>query len=139
VRPDGRYGVSKAHGETLRVGCGALTRILVSGRPLARSRVLSTLDTRDDRRARRIADEVVRLIHVEPVAVDLYAGRLDVIVADTNAVPHDKDTDWEFVHGVFASSRNIIGRAVMPETLAVSLRQAGDRWVTLYYYSSMAK
>jgi beta-lactamase regulating signal transducer with metallopeptidase domain len=136
---DGRYGVSTKRDETLRVGCGGLTRLMVGDRVIMRTSVVSTLDMSDDDRARRIGNEVTALIHVEPLAVDLYAGRLDVVVGDTAAIGPNTEAPWNFVHAIFDRSRVLLGRAAMPETLAVSVRRSKDRWVTMYYYSSMAK
>ncbi|MGH9889522.1 MAG: hypothetical protein ACREBE_28575, partial [bacterium] len=139
VFPDGRYGVTQAREQTLRVGCGGLTRITVAGNVIKQIGIRSTLDTPDDDRSRQIGHAVVALIHVAPLAVDLYDGRLEVVVGDTAAIAPDKDAPWDFTHAIFARSREIIGRAVMPETLAVSVRRGRDRWITLYYYNSMAK
>lgn len=136
VHPDGRYGVGPE--QMLRVGCGSSTEIAVAGKPIP-SNALATLDSRDDDRPRRIAAEVVSLVHVEPLAVDLFKGRLEIFVGDTTAVGPSSDAAWDFVHDVFRRSRDVIGRAAMPETLSVSLRRKRDQWITMYYYASMAK
>jgi hypothetical protein len=136
VRPEGRYGVGRE--QLLRVGCGSSTEIAVAGKPIP-SNAVATLDSPDDDRPRRIAAEIVSLIHVEPLAVDLFKGRLEIFVGDTTAFDASSDADWDFVRSVFRRSRDVIGRAAMPETLSVSMRRSRDRWITLYYYASMAK
>src|SRR5262249_33956516 len=136
VSPEGRYGVGRD--QLLRVGCGSSTEIAVAGKPIPLNAV-ATLDSRDDDRPRRIAAEVVSLIHVEPLAVDLFKGRLEIFVGDTMAIGPSSEAPWDFVHSVFRRSREVIGRAAMPETLSVSLRRSRDQWITLYYYASMEK
>lgn len=136
VRPEGNYGVGRE--QLLRVGCGSSTEIAVAGKPIS-SGAVATLDSRDDDRPRRIADEIVSLIHVEPLAVDLFKGRLEIVVGDTTAISSSGEADWDFVHSMFRRSRDVIGRAAMPETLSVALRRSRGRWITMYYYASMAK
>ncbi|HEY9225181.1 MAG TPA: M56 family metallopeptidase, partial [Gemmatimonadaceae bacterium] len=136
VRPEGRYGV--AANQMLRVGCGSSTEIAIAGVPIP-SNALSTLDSRDDDRARRIGRAISSLIRVEPIAVDLYTGRLEIVVGDTTAIASTSDAEWDFTYAVFARARDVLGRAAMPETLSVALRRGRSQWMAMYYYKSMAK
>jgi hypothetical protein len=133
VRPEGTYGVGRE--QLLRVGCGSSTEIAVAGKAI-QSDAVATLDSRDDDRPRRIAAEIVSLIHVEPLAVDLFKGRLEIFVGDTTAIDPSGDN---FVDSVFRRSRDVMGRAAMPETLSIAMRRKRDQWITMYYYTSMAK
>ena len=135
VSPAGRYGVGEE--QLLRVGCGGRTRIDVAGKPVDLD-ALSTLDSRDDR-ARRIAKEVQALIHVEPMAVDLFQHKLRVVVGDTAAVDADPKAPRDFTRELFGRVRAVLGEAAMPETLAVTVRRGRSTWITNYYYNSMEK
>jgi hypothetical protein len=136
VRPEGTYGVGRE--QLLRVGCGSSTEIAVAGKAI-QSDAVATLDSRDDDRPRRIAAEIVSLIHVEPLAVDLFKGRLEIFIGDTMAIGPSDDASGDFVDSVFRRSREVIGRAAMPETLSIAMRRKRDQWITMYYYASMAK
>lgn len=137
VDPVGRYGVAVGH--TLRVGCGTFTRVSVGGQDVNLPPV-ADLATHDDARARNIAREMSALLHLEPDAVELRGGRLDVLVTDSiAAATPNADVDWTRVRGTSAIARSILGQAAMAETLAFTVR--GGRWLkrTFYYYESMRR
>jgi hypothetical protein len=133
VRPVGRYGVDS--GQVLRVGCGGKTAVRVAGQR-SPSRAVSTLDTPNDDRARRIADAILPLAHARPISVELFAGRLDVVFGDTS-VAKGEDATWALQTKIALTSRDVLGRAAFPETVTVSYRTGRDNWTTLVYYKSM--
>jgi len=133
IVPAGRYGVSKD--QTLRVGCGGFTRISVGDHDLALVPGV-TLDSRDDDRARRIADRLTADLRVHADEITLRRGRINLLFADsTNSVRGDQRAFGPKAFGVL---RDVLGVAV-PETLAVTARISKAQWITNYYYWSMTK
>lgn len=135
VRPVGRYGVDA--GQVLRIGCGGKTAVRVAGQRTP-PRAVSTLDTPNDDRARRIADAVLPLAHVRPISVELFVGRLDVVFGDTTVAKGDV-AKWDLRTKIAQTSRDVLGPAAFPETVTVSYRMGRDNWTTLVYYKSYPK
>jgi hypothetical protein len=134
VTPSGRYGV--ANDQTLRVGCGAFTRVSVGDRDLELIPG-ATLDSPDDDRARRVAAGFAAQLHLAADAAELRSGRLDVVFTDTTAtIP---SADAAFGRRAFVVLREVLGATAVPETLAVSWRRGKHSWSTSYYYWSMQK
>src|SRR6185503_8012283 len=79
VETPGAYGV--AEGQLLRVGCGAVNHLVVAGQ-LSQSKALSDLESPNDDRARRIGEAVRRIVGMKADAVELYGGRLNVVVTN---------------------------------------------------------
>jgi len=133
VGTPGAYGVGE--GQLLRVGCGAVNHRVVAGQ-LSQSKALSDLESPNDDRARRIGEAVRRAVGLKANAVELYSGRLNVVVTNKRWMDESPDARWATTKQVWTAARDAIGRAAMPETLAFSVQLDSPGSVTLYYYSS---
>jgi beta-lactamase regulating signal transducer with metallopeptidase domain len=134
VRPAGRYGVSKE--QTLRVGCGAYTRISVGDRDLELV-PSATLGSPADDRARLIGARLSADLGVTADEIELGRGRLNIVFTDSAV--HVRDDESGFTRSTFGILRDVLGAAAVPETLAVITHLGKDRWSTSYYYRSMMK
>jgi hypothetical protein len=135
VRTPGMYGVEE--GQLLRVGCGAMTKTTIVGESPGTG-ALSDLESTPDDRARRIASAVASAIHRKPDLVELYPGRLNVMITNPEGRNTAPAADWQLVKTVWAAVRDKLGQTAMPETLAFSVRFARGLGVTRYYYKSQA-
>jgi len=133
VEQPGAYGVQS--GELLRVSCGAATRRTIA-RQAPPTSAVSDLDSKTDDRAERIALAVDSAIHRPVRAVELYPGRLNVAITDSNWLDRHRDP-WPTTRLVWSVARDVLGQAAMPETLALSVRfvDTGGA-ITMFYYTS---
>lgn len=135
VETPGAYGV--ADGQLLRVGCGAANGRLIAGQR-QQSNALSDLESSDDDRARKIGAAVTRAIGFKTDAVELFSGRLNIVITDEHWMDDPKRDVLPRVKQAWAAAREVVAPAAMPETLAFSIR-ARAMSLTRYYYSSHAK
>ena len=128
----GAYGVQAR--QLLRVSCGAATRRTIA-RQAPPTSATSDLDSKTDDRAQRIAIAVDSATHRPVRAVELYPGRLNVAIADSNWLEMRWDP-WPTTRLVWSVARDVLGQAAMPETLAFSVRFDTGGGITMFYYTS---